>query len=250
MGVFFCFVSVPNVAELKQSYDQANSNERTLPEHFREPVHLKPGPPYQHETTSKQQQQQQQEHHDPLDQNIWHPLTQTVTEPTFIPIPPKSDLPQQQLLEPRVADNQEQHFPIYSGITPILDVSQLQSKETDCKFSIISFRSNFKFLLNVRLPESSCSFGFVPEEDLSASRQTGNSRYLSPTTCDAQQLLSPTDWADSRGFQSDILGHRPDRLVLGCSGSIRIGIRSDFQHGSGDSSTAATTTRREQQQQQ
>ncbi|EFX79917.1 hypothetical protein DAPPUDRAFT_319130 [Daphnia pulex] len=122
---------IPNVAELKQSYDQANSNERTLPEHFREPVHLKPGPPYQHETTSKQQQQQQ-EHHDPLDQNIWHPLTQTVTEPTFIPIPPKSDLPQQQLLlEPGVADNQEQHFPIYSGITPILDVSQLQSKETD-----------------------------------------------------------------------------------------------------------------------
>ncbi len=234
------FLPGPSVAELRQSYDQANSNERTLPEHFREPVHLKPGPPY-HETTSKLQQQE----HDPLGQNIWHALTRTlVTEPTFIPIPLKSDFPQQQLLEPEVTNNQEQHFPIYSDITPILDVSllQLQSKETDCKFILntILYDHHFRYKWPIAW---SCSFGLVSVV-LSTFRQTGSSRYLSPTTCDAQQLLSPTDWADSRGFQSDFLGHSPDRLVLGRGSSFRIGIRSDLQHGSGDSSTAAATTRR------
>ena len=116
--------------EHKQSYDPSNNNERTIPEHFREPVHLKPGPPY-HEA-SKQQQQQE---HNLLDQNVWHAPMKTVTEPTFIPISPESDYPQQQLLEQGIVNNQEQHYPVYPGITPILDVSLLKSKESDCKLT-------------------------------------------------------------------------------------------------------------------
>nr|CAH0098377.1 unnamed protein product [Daphnia galeata] len=116
----------PNDVEHKQSYDPSNNNERTIPEHFREPVHLKPGPPY-HEA-SKQQQQQE---HNLLDQNVWHAPMKTVTEPTFIPISPESDYPQQQLLEQGIVSNQEQHYPVYPGITPILDVSLLKSKESD-----------------------------------------------------------------------------------------------------------------------
>jgi hypothetical protein len=121
------YFSGPNVAEHQQSYDQPNSNERTRPEHFREPVHLKPGPPY-HEA-SKQQQQE----HGSLDQNVWRAPTQTVTEPPFIPIPPESDFSQQQLLEPGIISNQEQPYPVYTGITPILDVNLLKSKESDSK---------------------------------------------------------------------------------------------------------------------
>ncbi|XP_046635913.1 pollen-specific leucine-rich repeat extensin-like protein 1 isoform X2 [Daphnia pulicaria] len=206
----------PNVAELKQSYDQANSNERTLPEHFREPVHLKPGPPY-HETTSKQQQQQQ-EHHDPLDQNIWHPLTQTVTEPTFIPIPPKSDLPQQQLLEPGVADNHEQHFPIYSGITPILDVSQLQSKETD---SLASYPK--KTYPHPAKPETHVIYHQPPA--------THNNYYHPPTG------LTHVD------FSPIFLAIVPIALFLGAAAAFALASAVT-------SSTAVATAQQQQQQQE
>lgn len=109
------YLSLGPIAEaLRQSYDLPY-NQPTAPEHFREQVHLKPGPPY-HE---------KQEANDFMDHNVWHAVA--LTEPTIVgnPISTEPHLPQQQL-EPEIAI-QQQHYP---GLAPNLEVSHLP-KEID-----------------------------------------------------------------------------------------------------------------------
>lgn len=102
---------------LQQPYDLPY-NPPVETERFRDPIHLKPGPPYH----------DKQEEHDSIEQNVWH-ATAAVTEPTIVgnPISTEPHLPQQQLEPDRAI--QQQHFP---GLALNSEVGFL-SKEIDSK---------------------------------------------------------------------------------------------------------------------
>ncbi|KAI9565914.1 hypothetical protein GHT06_009712 [Daphnia sinensis] len=107
--------SGPIALPLQQAYDLPY-NPPVATERFREPIHLKPGPPYQ----------DKQEGNDFIEQNVWH-ATAAVTEPTIVgnPISTEPRSPQQQL-EPDLTIPQ-QHYP---GLAPNLEDSFLP-KEID-----------------------------------------------------------------------------------------------------------------------
>ncbi|KAK4018922.1 hypothetical protein OUZ56_000957 [Daphnia magna] len=107
--------SGPIALALQQPYDLPY-NPPVETERFRDPIHLKPGPPYH----------DKQEEHDSIEQNVWH-ATAAVTEPTIVgnPISTEPHLPQQQLEPDRAI--QQQHFP---GLALNSEVGFL-SKEID-----------------------------------------------------------------------------------------------------------------------
>ncbi|XP_059353635.1 uncharacterized protein LOC130691074 isoform X2 [Daphnia carinata] len=107
--------SGPIALALQQPYDLPY-NPPIATERFRDPIHLKPGPPYQ----------DKQEENDFIEQNAWQ-ATAAVTEPTIVgnPIATEPRSPQQQL-EPDLSIHQQ----LYPGFALNSDVGFLP-KEID-----------------------------------------------------------------------------------------------------------------------